>query len=119
MKLTLYTEGFFNAAHMLSGYDGKCANIHGHTWKVAVWIKGDEKDCDDVGLLWDFNTLKNIIDDLDHKYLNDVIEINPTVENIALYVYKKLKAGSDKLDFKIRIYESVLKRESYCELGDF
>jgi len=40
MIITLYTEEFFNAAHLLENYNGKCSEIHGHTWKVSLWIKG-------------------------------------------------------------------------------
>ncbi len=117
--LNLYTEEFFNAAHLLCGYDGKCSQMHGHTWKICVWIRGDESSVDDVGILWDFNNLKKIIDRLDHKYLNEVLNNNPSVENLTLFVYKELKNGSPALEFKIRIYESIIKRESYCEAGDF
>jgi 6-pyruvoyltetrahydropterin/6-carboxytetrahydropterin synthase len=119
MKLTLYTEEYFGSAHKLDGYPGKCADLHGHTWKVCVWIRGDESQKDKVGILWDFNNLKMIIDEMDHKYLNDIIKINPSVENLTTYIYQRLKDPSPKLEFKVRIYESVVKRESYCEAGDF
>jgi queuosine biosynthesis protein QueD len=117
--LTLYTEEFFNAAHFLKNYKGNCSQMHGHTWKICVWIKGDEKQKDADGLLWDFNNLKNIIEKLDHKLLNDVLENNPTVENIMSFVYKELKDSSKDLQFKIRLYENITKKESYCEAGDF
>jgi len=32
MKLTLHTEGWFDSAHCLKNYKGKCANVHGHTY---------------------------------------------------------------------------------------
>jgi 6-pyruvoyltetrahydropterin/6-carboxytetrahydropterin synthase len=117
--LTIYTEGFFNSAHFLKNYDGKCAQLHGHTWKVCVWIKGDESKCNHIGLLWDFNNLNQLIDSLDHKNLNNIIKFNPTVENITLYIYQSLKKNRPELQFKIRTYESIIKKESYCETGDF
>lgn len=119
MKLNLYTEGYVNAAHFLTGYDGKCSNLHGHTWKICVWVRGEESSLDKTGILWDFNNLKSIIDMLDHNCLNDVLKNNPSVENLTLFVYKKVKESAQGLEFKVRIYESVLKRESYCEAGDF
>lgn len=119
MKLTLYTEGYFSAAHHLENYNGKCADIHGHTWKVSLWIRGDQDKLDSVGLLWDFNKLNKILHELDHKDLNSILKINPTVENLSLYIYKRLKDDSPYLEFKIRVYESIIKKESYCELGDF
>ena len=119
MTLTLYTEGFFNAAHLLNGYNGKCSQLHGHTWKVCVWIKGEEEKKDSVGILWDFGNLKKITNQLDHKSLNDILPENPSVENIAIFIYNKLKKDSPDLLFKVRIYESIIKKESYCETGDF
>ena len=40
IKMKLKTEGYFDAAHHLVGYKGKCANVHGHRWKVVVWVDG-------------------------------------------------------------------------------
>jgi 6-pyruvoyltetrahydropterin/6-carboxytetrahydropterin synthase len=119
MKLTLYTEDYFDAAHFIKDYDGKCSNLHGHTWKICVWVRGDEMRLDSKGLLWDFGNLKKLIGLFDHKNLNDVLDFNPTVENLVLYSYKKLKQTYAGLEFKIRIYEKIIKKESYCETGDF
>lgn len=119
MKLTLYTEEFFSSAHILEGYVGKCSQLHGHTWKVSVWVKGDEKDLDNVGIMWDFSNLGKLTDNLDHKYINDIVKVNPSAENITIYLYKQMKKESPNLDFKVRVYESVAKKEAYCEAGDF
>ncbi|MCK4798383.1 MAG: 6-carboxytetrahydropterin synthase [Spirochaetes bacterium] len=119
MQLTLYTEEVISAAHFLKGYQGKCSQMHGHTWKICVWVKGDEKEKDVVGILWDFSNLKKVVYELDHKFLNDVIKQNPSVENISLFVYEMIKNDFPNLSFKVRIYESIIKKESYCETGDF
>jgi 6-pyruvoyltetrahydropterin/6-carboxytetrahydropterin synthase len=119
MYLTLYTEDFFNAAHFLKGYDGKCSELHGHSWKVCVWIQGEDSQKNSVGLLWDFNNLKALINEFDHKNLNEVFKENPSVENLARHAYKKFKDKNPELKFKVRIYESITKKESYCETGDF
>lgn len=119
MELTLYTEDYLNSAHRLVGYDGKCSELHGHAWKVCVWVKGEEAQKNSIGLLWDFNHLNKIIKDLDHAYLNEAIGMNPTVENLVSYIYQRLKAETPQLKFRLRIYESIVKKESYCEAGDF
>jgi 6-pyruvoyltetrahydropterin/6-carboxytetrahydropterin synthase len=36
---TLHTEFTFDAAHFIEGYDGKCARMHGHTYKVHISAK--------------------------------------------------------------------------------
>ena len=112
MKIKLKTETTFDAAHHLVGYDGDCQRIHGHTWRVIVWVEGDIKDCDSVGILWDFKNLKSILKDFDHHDLNKVLPINPTAENILSWLLIKLKKDSPYLIFKIRVYESP---KSYAE----
>jgi 6-pyruvoyltetrahydropterin/6-carboxytetrahydropterin synthase len=119
MKLTLYTEEYFSSAHVLEGYVGKCSQLHGHTWKVCVWVMGEEKDLDDIGILWDFTNLSKLTDELDHKYINDIVEVNPTAENITVFLYKRMKKDAPGLEFRVRVYESLVKKESYCEAGDF
>ena len=64
----------FETAHVLYGYDGKCKNIHGHSYKLFVTIKG--KPIDDInneknGMVLDFGDLKaivkeEIVDEWDH-----------------------------------------------------
>jgi len=119
MLLKLYTEDFFNAAHYLKGYNDKCSELHGHSWKICVWVQAEENKKNSIGLLWDFNNLKKIIDSLDHKSLNNILNVNPTVENLVLFIYNELKKNDPDLEFKVRIYESITKKESFCETGDF
>ena len=119
MELTLYTEDYIDSAHSLLNYDGKCSKIHGHTWKISLWIKGDDSLLDKSGILWDFGNLKKITSSLDHANLNEIINESPSVENISIFIYTKLKKDYPKLKFKLRIYEKIIKKESYCEIGDF
>ncbi|RLD18441.1 MAG: 6-carboxytetrahydropterin synthase QueD [Caldiserica bacterium] len=89
-------SGSFSSAHYLRGYKGKCEKLHGHNWKIEVEVEGEELD--KKGLLIDFKKLKkilnNILNELDHRNLNEVPYFkkkNPSSENIAFYVYKKMK----------------------------
>lgn len=52
MELILHTEGWYDASHHLEKYDGKCANSHGHTYLVRVWVKVDSSQLDESGILW-------------------------------------------------------------------
>ena len=119
MTITLYTEDYFDSSHHLTDYIGKCSNSHGHTWKVCVWVRGEESDKDKSGILWDFGNLKKIINYLDHKNLNDILDESPSVENISKLVYSRLKSEHNHLEFRVRIYEKIISKESYCEIGDF
>jgi len=89
-------ERHFDAAHYLRGYQGKCENLHGHRYKVAVRLKAANND--NVGMAYDFTVLKKELDVVlsrfDHRCLNELKpfdEINPSAENIARIVYYELE----------------------------
>jgi len=119
MIIKLHTEGWYDAAHRLNNYEGKCSQLHGHTYKVEVWVRGDISQLDKAGILWDFGKLKTIINSFDHKNLNDLYEQNSTAENQCVNIYNILKDQDKALDFKVRVYEQLAPKESYCECGDF
>ncbi|MBC7076594.1 MAG: 6-carboxytetrahydropterin synthase QueD [Syntrophomonadaceae bacterium] len=113
----------FSAAHWLDYYEGKCSNIHGHTWTVEVSISGNKLD--ESGMLVDFRYIKGalntILDKLDHTLLNEVSPfdtINPTAENIARYIYYEMQG---KIKFteckvkKVKVWESPTTWASYRE----
>jgi 6-pyruvoyltetrahydropterin/6-carboxytetrahydropterin synthase len=86
----------FSAAHRLCGYEGACSNLHGHNWTVRVALTS--KKLDDIGMAMDFGLikglLKQITDELDHAYLNDLPEfkeINPTSENLARHIFERME----------------------------
>ena len=111
----LRIEDTFDAAHKLVGYEGKCARLHGHTWKAEVFVTGEKLD--DTGMLVDFSILKDrlkqITGILDHSFLNDFKEIgNPTSENLARYIFNNLKILEGIKLEKVRIWESP---SSWCE----
>ncbi len=67
MKVAIYKEVQIDASHRLLHYQGKCANLHGHRWKVEVWIEG-EPDAT-TNILIDYNTIKQIIERFDHQII--------------------------------------------------
>ena len=94
---SLKVEGSFSSAHNLRGYKGKCEELHGHNWRVMITVKSSQLD--KIGMVLDFKFLKkklnSCLDRMDHKYLNKLPcfkKLNPTSENIAEYIYKKLIA---------------------------
>ena len=117
MILTLHTEFIFDSAHKLNDYKGICKNLHGHTWRVEVWFKGDSIDKDKIGILVDFNIVKKLKQKLDHKVLNEVINFNPTAENLTEYIYKYLKQKN--IETKVRVYEVSIGKQTWCEGGNF
>jgi len=122
MELTIHTEQWYDAAHHLENYNGACANLHGHTYKVEIWIRGDEEQLDEAGILYDFGNLKKLSKILDHSPegdINNIIKKNSTAENQVLWFYKNLKKDFEHLKFKVRVYEQLQPKESYAECGDF
>jgi 6-pyruvoyltetrahydropterin/6-carboxytetrahydropterin synthase len=87
-------EFTFDASHHLHNYEGKCKNLHGHTYKVIFGISGY---VDDRGLMIDFGDIKEIWKSeieiyLDHRYLNETLPpMNTTAENIVVWIYKKMQ----------------------------
>lgn len=117
--LLLHTEFTFDSAHRLTEYEGKCKNIHGHTWLVEAQIKGYVEQCDSIGILFDFSNVKKIKELYDHKLLNAIMLANPTAENIAINIYHLFKEINEDLMYKIRVYETAVRKETWCEYGDF
>jgi 6-pyruvoyltetrahydropterin/6-carboxytetrahydropterin synthase len=85
----------FAAAHQLPLSQTKCENLHGHNWKIEVYIKGEKLD--QSGMLIDFSILKKYVDQilekLDHQFLNDLPyfkEQSPSSETIARYIAETL-----------------------------
>lgn len=113
VTLRLRTESEFDSAHYLVGYNGPCSRMHGHRWRVIVWVEGKEIDLDSIGMLWDFTNLKEITNKLDHQELNKIFGFNPTAENISIYILKGLSNRNPHLKFKVKVYESP---RSSCEV---
>lgn len=126
-RVGITKEFTFDAAHHLHCYDGKCKNLHGHTYKLVIMISGYVND---VGISVDFGDVKRIYNEvikakLDHRYLNEVLpNMNTTAENMIVWIWEQLDErleleGLKKLGHRIEeltLYETptsyaTLKRE--------
>lgn len=92
----LKVQDHFSSAHYLRNYQGACENLHGHNWKVELVVEGETLN--DIEILIDFKELKKILkevlEELDHRLINELPyfqEKNPSSENIAKYIYLKVK----------------------------
>ena len=111
----------FAAAHRLREYRGKCEALHGHNWKVEVFVASAKLN--KTGIVADFRDIKGhlagILEGLDHAYLNELPyfkKYNPTSENIAKYIFDRLKPQALKLKVKLRkvtVWESDNAHASY------
>ena len=90
-----------SASHKLNlDYESKCQNIHGHGWHITIYCKSEILNHN--GMVEDFtNIKKKIHNKLDHKNLNDVLNFNPTAENIARWCMEQIKTA-----YKCKVQES-------------
>ncbi|MCQ2306776.1 MAG: 6-carboxytetrahydropterin synthase [Bacteroidales bacterium] len=131
----------FEAAHALAGYDGKCRNIHGHSYEFQVTVKGlpiDEPGNPKNGMVIDFHDLKRIVNEevverLDHSFIigtnmpadfvesakrnfDKIVCVNyqPTTENMLTDFVERIKV---KLPQNVELYSVRLQetRDSYAE----
>lgn len=138
---SLKTEHSFDSAHFLSGYDGKCSNIHRHRWRVIIEVyENDIKSEGQIrGMIVDFGTLKSQVkaeaDALDHALIIEkntlkektiealkeenfkIIEVDfrPTAESFAKFFYDRFT----ELGYKVKeavVYETPNNCASYSEV---
>ena len=115
---SLKTSAAFDSAHFLAGYNGKCANIHGHRWVIEALVAQEEliESGEKRGMLLDFSDLKKavraIAESFDHMLIIEAgslkpttiaaledegfrlreVSFRPTAENFAKYFYGLLKS---------------------------
>ncbi|MBW2406073.1 MAG: 6-carboxytetrahydropterin synthase QueD [Deltaproteobacteria bacterium] len=97
----------FAAAHQLKMVAEKCENLHGHNWKIEIYVAGE--NLNKAGVLIDFGELKQhvsvIMAKLDHKFLNELDDFHdeypPSSENIAHYIATTLQSMIDSPNLKV------------------
>ena len=127
----LKTSATFDSAHFLAGYDGKCANIHGHCWRIEAEFLGGKLTADgqERGMLMDFSVIKKAVrglaDSFDHTFIFEEgslrettlralkeegfsltpVPFRPTAENFAKCFFEML--ADDGLPVTVvRVYET-------------
>jgi 6-pyruvoyltetrahydropterin/6-carboxytetrahydropterin synthase len=108
--MDIYKIFTFEAAHRLPNVpEGhKCARLHGHSFEVTLFVSGPVDDV--TGWVVDFADVKAAfkpyLKQLDHYYLNDIEGLeNPTSENIARWIWAKVKPGLAGLS-KVQVKET-------------
>jgi 6-pyruvoyltetrahydropterin/6-carboxytetrahydropterin synthase len=123
-KRVLVSKEFtFDAAHHLHCYEGKCKNLHGHTYKVVFGISGYPNE---IGIVIDFGDIKRIWKEqieiyLDHRYLNETLPpMNTTAENMVVWIFEQMEQQLQTEEYRqqqarvefVRLYETPT---SYAE----
>ncbi len=132
--LRITKEFRFEGAHALPGYDGRCRNIHGHSYILYVTVKGEPTNgtgSPKDGMVVDFKNLKDIvnehiIDKFDHALVMHtnsplsqelalaypnvmLVDFQPSTENLICYFAQVLR---DKLPqgvelFSLKLHETA------------
>ncbi|MBX4261816.1 6-carboxytetrahydropterin synthase QueD [Clostridium estertheticum] len=136
----LKSEHSFDSAHFLSEYEGKCANIHGHRWKVEVEVQSETltKGGQLEGMVIDFGDLKrdvkSMADSYDHALIVQIgsmrdetlncinqdgfkvilVDFRTTAENFAKFFFKKMKDKGYNVK-RTTVYETPNNSASYEE----
>lgn len=115
----------FAAAHQLQMVGEKCENLHGHNWKIEVYVKGEKLNS--AGVLLDFGDVKThvreIMAGIDHKFLNELDffkDIQPSSEQIAVHIARELQSrleGSPAKVSRVTAWESENAAATYIPDG--
>lgn len=130
----------FNSAHFLGGYVGKCANIHGHMWRVEVEIQAKElqNNGQTKGMVTDFSDIKSDLGDIlehyDHALIIEegsmrketlqclnqdgfkivTVPFRTTAENFACFFYYAIKKKGYDVK-RVTVHETLKNSATYEE----
>jgi len=121
---SLRVETEFAAAHFLKHYHGKCEKLHGHNYRVRLWVKSAETG--EGGMAADFSllkkALKEVADLLDHSNLNDneIFRNDPSAERIARFIFEKVRDRLPELGVTVKpsavdVFETSVNMARYEE----
>src|SRR5437588_8291993 len=111
MPFQITTTREFSASHQLRLYDGSLEPLHGHNWRVRVTVAAEALDR--IGVVMDFHELERLLDrivgPLHNSHLNDharLTAMNPSAENVAVYIAEELHLPSGKRLSKVEVWET-------------
>lgn len=117
----LHFERTIDSSHQIPGHPGKCARLHGHTYRFQVWVSGPVDPAS--GMLVDFYDLKALIDAWDHRHLNDEVDFVPTAELLAAEMRRRILAATiarigpaqaEQVGVLLRLWETT---SGYAQVG--
>lgn len=121
----LTVRGEFASAHALRHYQGKCESMHGHNYSVEMVVEG-ETLTPDTELVVDFSVLKKELRAelalIDHVNLNEFPPfdvVNPSSENLARFLYRKMKARLSGMPirlYSLTVGETAMQSATYMEI---
>ena len=87
----------FSAAHQIRFHGGKCERLHGHNWRIRVFVRAGELNR--IGMVIDFTDLQRLVAEIgarfDHQNVNEIPpfdQLNTTAELIAKFFHDEMVA---------------------------
>jgi 6-pyruvoyltetrahydropterin/6-carboxytetrahydropterin synthase len=115
MPFDISTTRHFSAAHQLRLYDNSLEPVHGHNWKVRVTVRANQLDS--IGVVMDFHELERRVDAIigpfHNRHLNELpafTTLNPSAENVALYVAQTLRLPNHVMLYTVEVWETPENR---------
>lgn len=109
----------FDAGHRIVGHKGKCARLHGHTYKVHIMASGSVHE---PGFVIDFGDIKDIVNEWDHfmllwnedPWLEDIQQVpgvvvlpfNPTAEHMAQHLAERIYEEFGLIGIMVELWET-------------
>lgn len=115
----------FEAAHSLKYHDGKCKNVHGHSYILHIIVRAEELQTSGpkVNMIMDFQDINAIVNPMineyfDHHFLNDTLRSDSTtVEFICKWIFDYLESHIPSL-YAITLYETASAKATYMKSRD-
>ena len=125
MAYTVFKEFGFAAAHHIPDHPGKCRHLHGHNYRIRVFMTADKLDS--IGMVIDFAhikaMMKEVVGHFDHRVINDFPpfdELHPTAEQLSEYVFRGIEERVDNLEpspRRVRVARvEVWENETSCAI---
>jgi 6-pyruvoyltetrahydropterin/6-carboxytetrahydropterin synthase len=121
---TIWKDFTFAAAHAIRGHTRGCQNLHGHNYRVRVYLAAERLDA--LGMVLDYADLKAIVQEIlgpfDHHVINEIPpfdERNTTAELLSAYFFEEVGKGLKRFDDggRVRVTRvEVWENDSSCAI---
>lgn len=109
---TIYKTASFESAHLLEGHP-KCGKLHGHSYKLEVWIKAEQL-IEPYNFVLDFHTISDIVKLYDHSNVIITISCEELAEEITGKIIEEAKkVQQDDISVRVRLWETATSYAEY------
>lgn len=115
MKTSIAKSFTFETAHALPNHSSKCKNLHGHSYRLEVFVEGPvQTDGSEEGMVIDFARLSEVVEreitsQWDHQYLNDIVPFVPTAELLAEEAFRRIESAGIPVS-RVELWETPKAR---------